>query len=119
MPKLAVLGQPVSHSRSPAMHEAAYRAAGLADWRYQRLPVPPDLFAETTRALGEAGFVGANVTIPHKLAARDLADDPQRVRRVAEAAGRELGWDERRIDAEVDAFAREAAAEGIVVAPTS
>jgi shikimate dehydrogenase len=57
------------------MHEAAFAELGLADWRYQRLPVPPDLFAETARALGEAGFAGANVTIPHKEAALALADE--------------------------------------------
>ena len=57
------------------MHEAAFAELGLADWRYQRLPVPPELFAETTRALGAAGFAGANVTIPHKEAALALADE--------------------------------------------
>lgn len=57
------------------MHAAAFAELGLADWRYQRLPVPPDLFAETARALGAAGFAGANVTIPHKEAALALADD--------------------------------------------
>jgi len=69
-----VLGWPVSHSRSPAMHNAALRELGLSDWVYQRLPVPPELFAETVRGLPKAGFVGANVTIPHKEAALALAD---------------------------------------------
>lgn len=72
--RLGVLGWPVSHSRSPQMHEAAFAALGLRGWSYQRLPVPPELFAETVRALGAAGFVGANVTIPHKQAALSLAD---------------------------------------------
>ena len=57
------------------MHEAAYAALGLEGWHYQRLPVPPELFAETVRALGAAGFVGANVTIPHKEAALAMADE--------------------------------------------
>ncbi len=73
-PRLGVLGWPVAHSRSPAMHNAALAAVGLSDWRYQRLPVPPELFAETVRALPALGFVGANVTIPHKAAALNLAD---------------------------------------------
>jgi shikimate dehydrogenase len=72
--RLGVLGWPVSHSRSPAIHNAALAAVGLSDWRYQRLPVPSALFAETVRALGASGFVGANVTIPHKRAALELAD---------------------------------------------
>ena len=58
MPRLGVLGWPVAHSRSPAMHNAAFAALGLApDWRYQHLPVPPELLAETVRALPGAGFV--------------------------------------------------------------
>jgi shikimate dehydrogenase len=74
--RLGVLGWPVAHSRSPAMHNAALHAVGLTGWRYQLLPVPPALFAETVRALPEAGFRGANVTIPHKEAALKLADAP-------------------------------------------
>ncbi len=56
------------------MQNAALRAVGLGAWRYQLLPVPPELFAETVRALGGAGFRGANVTIPHKAAALAVAD---------------------------------------------
>ena len=56
MPRLGVLGWPVAHSRSPAMHNAALAALGMDDWRYQRLPVPPALFAETVRALGGLGL---------------------------------------------------------------
>ncbi len=66
-PRYGVLGWPVRHSRSPAI----MRAAGLAG--YQLLPVPPELFAETVRGLGAAGFRGANVTIPHKQAALAVA----------------------------------------------
>jgi shikimate dehydrogenase len=74
--RLGVLGWPVGHSRSPAMQNAALAAVGLTDWRYQLLPVPPALFAETVQALPGAGFRGANVTIPHKQAALVLADRP-------------------------------------------
>jgi shikimate dehydrogenase len=84
MARLGVLGWPVAHSRSPAIHNAAFAALGMTGWRYQRLPVPPALFEETTRALGVAGFLGANVTIPHKHAALALADD-------ASPAAREIG----------------------------
>jgi shikimate dehydrogenase len=70
-----VLGWPVRHSRSPAIQNAAVAAAGLRDWRYQLLPVPPELFAEVVTALPAAGFAGANVTIPHKQAALELAGE--------------------------------------------
>ncbi len=84
MSRLGVLGWPVAHSRSPAMHNAALAALGMEGWRYQRLPVPPHLFASTARALGGLGFLGANVTIPHKHAALELADS-------ASPAAREIG----------------------------
>jgi shikimate dehydrogenase len=56
------------------MHNAALAALQLGDWRYQLLPVPPERFAETVRALPGAGFKGINVTIPHKEEALRLAD---------------------------------------------
>lgn len=56
------------------MQNAALQAIGLKDWRYQLLPIPPDLFSATVRALPAAGFRGINVTIPHKRAALALAD---------------------------------------------
>ena len=86
MRRFGVLGWPVAHSRSPAMHHAAYAALGLEGWRYQRLPVPPDLLAETVRALPAAGFAGANVTIPHKEAALAAADDATEAARAIGAA---------------------------------
>lgn len=86
MRRLGVLGWPVAHSRSPAMHNAALRELGLTDWVYQRLPVPPELFAETVRGLPGAGFVGANVTIPHKEAALALADEATPAARAIGAA---------------------------------
>lgn len=71
-----MVGWPVGHSRSPAVQNAALEAVGLADWRYQLLPIPPELFAETVSALAAAGFRGVNVTIPHKEAALALATHP-------------------------------------------
>jgi shikimate dehydrogenase len=84
MHRLGVLGWPVAHSRSPAIHNAALHALGMGDWHYQLLPVPPELFAQTVRGLTGAGFVGANVTIPHKQAALALADS-------ASAAAKAIG----------------------------
>ena len=87
MPRLGVLGWPVAHSRSPAMHTAALHELGLVDeWTYQHLPVPAELFTETVRALPAAGFVGANVTVPHKEAALALADEATAVAQAIGAA---------------------------------
>ena len=74
MPLTGVAGWPVGHSRSPALHTAAFADLGLEGWSSQLLPIPPELFDETVRAMPGAGFLGINVTIPHKLAAFELAD---------------------------------------------
>jgi shikimate dehydrogenase len=68
------------------MHNAALAELGLHDWRYQRLPLPPEHFAETVRALAQAGFRGINVTIPHKEAALAVADEATRTARAVGAA---------------------------------
>jgi shikimate dehydrogenase len=74
--RLAVLGYPVGHSRSPAMHNAALAELGMErEWRYEAIGVAPDLFAERVSAMPAEGFVGANVTVPHKEAALALADE--------------------------------------------
>jgi shikimate dehydrogenase len=84
--RLGVMGWPVSHSRSPQMHRAAFAELGLEGWSYQRLPVPPELLAELLAALPAAGFVGVNVTLPHKQAALAAADAATRTAREIGAA---------------------------------
>jgi shikimate dehydrogenase len=69
-----VFGWPVAHSRSPRLHGywlEQYRINGA----YLPLPVQPADFADAVRILPRLGFAGANVTLPHKEAARALADD--------------------------------------------
>lgn len=70
---LAVLGWPVRHSLSPVMHNAALAAQGL-DLVYLALPVPPDRLLDVVGVLGTVGFVGANVTVPHKQAVMAACD---------------------------------------------
>jgi shikimate dehydrogenase len=84
--RLGVLGWPVAHSRSPAMHNAALQALRVEGWRYQLLPVPGSLLEQTVAALPGAGFLGANVTIPHKQAALALADEASETAREIGAA---------------------------------
>jgi shikimate dehydrogenase len=74
--RLAVLGHPVSHSRSPAMQNAALDALGLGgEWSYEALDVEPEKFERRVPELPGQGFVGVNVTIPHKEAALAVADE--------------------------------------------
>jgi shikimate dehydrogenase len=72
--RLGVIGDPVAHSRSPGFHNAALSFCGIAA-QYARLHVPPARFDEVLRALPQAGFLGANVTIPHKAAALAAVDE--------------------------------------------
>ena len=80
MKRLAVVGHPVGHSRSPVMQNAALEEAGLAgEWRYEALDIAPDQFASKLAEIADSGeFAGLNVTVPHKeaaLAAADSASD--------------------------------------------
>ena len=72
--RLGVFGDPVAHSKSPAFHNAALRAAGI-EASYVRIHVPAEKAAAAFRALPKAGFLGANVTIPHKAAALEAVDE--------------------------------------------
>jgi len=73
-PRAAVIGNPVSHSLSPKLHNYWLQRYGLAG-HYETLQVTDDALAETLRALPGQGFIGANVTIPHKVAVLQLADN--------------------------------------------
>ncbi|MBL8067407.1 MAG: shikimate dehydrogenase [Armatimonadetes bacterium] len=64
----AVVGDPVGHSLSPRMHQAAYSAVGLS-LRYVAIRVPEGEFPQAAENLRELGYVGLNATLPHKLAA--------------------------------------------------
>ncbi|CAK6687613.1 shikimate dehydrogenase [Synechococcus sp. CBW1107] len=69
---VAVLGDPVRHSLSPAMHNAALRELGL-DWVYLALPVQATDLAVVLRGLEAVDCRGLNVTLPHKRAVAELA----------------------------------------------
>ena len=72
LPRYAVLGNPVAHSRSPFIHEAFARQCGLPI-RYERVLCPLDGFEASVRAFAAAGGRGVNVTVPFKFQALGLA----------------------------------------------
>ena len=72
--RLAVLGSPVEHSLSPAMHNAALEALG-SDLRYAKIGCPPENLAEAVDCARRANFLGLNLTIPHKFAALKLCTE--------------------------------------------
>src|SRR5260370_19547168 len=69
----AILGDPVEHSLSPAMHNAAYAALGM-ECAYAAFHVTQERFKEAVRAIPALGILGVNLTVPHKeRAARMMA----------------------------------------------
>jgi shikimate dehydrogenase len=68
---VALIGDPVDHSLSPRMQNAAFAAVAL-DWTYVALRVRADELADAIRGLTALGFAGANVTAPHKTAVAEL-----------------------------------------------
>lgn len=71
--KYAVIGNPIEHSKSPLIHHAFALQTGQ-DIEYSRVLAPLGGFAQTVHAMREAGFKGANVTVPFKLEAFRLAN---------------------------------------------
>ncbi len=79
-----IVGWPVEHSRSPLIHNYWLKHYGIAG-QYRREAVPPDQFADFLKNLPARGYVGANVTVPHKEAALALSQPDDRARAVGAA----------------------------------
>ena len=71
---VGLIGWPVEHSRSPAMHNAAFKALDL-DWHYILLPTPLDQLEAVAGRIRSGELSGANVTIPHKQAIMPFLDE--------------------------------------------
>jgi shikimate dehydrogenase len=82
--KLSLLGYPLSHSVSPAMHNAALEAVGLRDWCYELMPIESERLGEAITILRGDDYAGANVTVPHKETVMQYLDG---ITPVAEAIG--------------------------------
>ncbi|MFD1195142.1 shikimate dehydrogenase [Seohaeicola saemankumensis] len=73
IPLAGVIGSPIAHSKSPVLHGHWLKTYGIRGF-YIPMDVSAEHLAEVLRALPKAGFVGVNVTIPHKEAALEIAD---------------------------------------------
>lgn len=93
--RAAVLGKPVAHSLSPVLHEAAYRALGLADWTYERIELDAAGLPGFVSALGPE-WAGLSVTMPGKRAALEFATEATSRALAAGAANtlvrKDSGW---------------------------
>lgn len=65
--KVGLIGFPVEHSISPAMHNAAFKYLSM-DWVYDAMAIPPDILKYGIREPMQHGYIGLNVTVPHKQA---------------------------------------------------
>ena len=83
-PAACIIGWPAAHSRSPLIHRFWLKAHGI-DGDYRIEAVPPENFASFIAHLGQRGYAGANVTIPHKEQALNLSAPDDRARAVGAA----------------------------------
>ncbi len=80
--KLGVVGWPVEHSIGPAMFNAAFEALRMTDWFYDKIAIPPEILSLSLRELSNHGYVGVNLTVPHKEPALALVKANQLAREV-------------------------------------
>ncbi|WP_170771331.1 shikimate dehydrogenase [Ruegeria lacuscaerulensis] len=99
IPLAGVIGHPVAHSKSPQLHGHWLKTYGLSG-HYVPMDVSPDDLQDVLRALPKAGFVGTNVTVPHKEAALRLADEVSDRARKIGAANTLVFQDDGRIHAD-------------------
>jgi shikimate dehydrogenase len=90
MKRFAVIGNPIAHSRSPAIHEAFAVQLGI-ELQYERVLAPSNDFAGTLQRLQAEGFAGCNVTLPFKVDALAYAQQASERAQLAGAANT-LGW---------------------------
>lgn len=81
---VCIIGYPVAHSRSPLIHNYWIKQLGL-DAEYRREEVTPDKLADFVKNLRDHGYVGANITVPHKEAVLALTAPDERARAVGAA----------------------------------
>lgn len=81
---VCIMAWPAAHSRSPLIHNYWIKQHNL-NAEYRREPVPPDKFAEFVTHLREHGYIGGNITVPHKQAALALSEPDERARAVGAA----------------------------------
>ena len=80
--RVGVIGYPVEHSLSPIMHNAAFEALGMTDWHYDAMSIPPDILRLGLREPKNHGYIGINVTVPHKEAIMQYVKPDEKARAI-------------------------------------
>lgn len=113
--RVGLIGWPVEHSISPAMHNAAFAALGLTEWRYDKMAIPPDVVKLSLRELRQHGYIGVNVTVPHKGAVLPFVQ-PDEAAKAIGAVNTIDFRDNRGTNTDVSGFMSDLAAHGVDVA---
>ncbi len=82
MKRVGVIGFPVEHSLSPIMHNAAFQALDMRDWQYDAMSIPPDILRLGMREPKNHGYIGINVTVPHKEAIMEYVKPDDKARAI-------------------------------------
>ena len=80
--RVGVIGFPVEHSLSPIMHNAAFAALQMSDWHYDAMSIPPDVLRLGLREPKSHGYIGINVTVPHKEAIMEYVRPDDKARAI-------------------------------------
>ncbi len=80
--RVGVIGFPVEHSLSPIMHNAAFAALDMRDWHYDAMSIPPDILRLGLREPKNHGYIGINVTVPHKEAIMEYVRPDDKARAI-------------------------------------
>lgn len=96
--RFAVIGSPVAHSKSPAMHGAAFRALGMPH-TYEKVETSAEELLDRVEALRRGDFAGLNVTVPHKSRVLALVDDVHASARATGAANTLVRTEDGRVRA--------------------
>ncbi len=115
MNRVGVIGWPIAHSLSPAMHNAAFQALGMADeWHYDAMAIPPDIADHGFKQPKLHGYIGINVTIPFKQVALEQAVPNEQARAIGAANTIDFR-DDTATNTDVDGFLEDLAAHEVAV----
>lgn len=113
--RVGIIGWPVEHSLSPAMHNAAFAALGMTDWFYDRMAIPPDVVKQAVKETRDHGYIGLNVTVPLKEAVMPFVRPDERARKIG-AVNTIMLYDLTATNTDVDGLMDDLAANDVAVA---
>lgn len=115
MNRVGVVGFPIEHSLSPAMHNAAFKALGMQDeWLYDAMAIPPDIADYAVKEPKRHGYVGLNITIPFKEQALQWGRPDDKARAIGAVNTIDFR-DDRATNTDVDGFIGDLLAHDVAI----